>query len=321
MDVHMSRLVGPLGRGLSTLLIAGGLVLGLAPASASAAAPDARLAPLPGVARPATRTLTCSGTPEEPGVLAGRYDGNVSIEGLCDVNAGRAVVTGNLTLRPGSALLAAFALNDQTGSGESSLTVHGDVHVQEGATMLAGCDFQSFPCLDDPEPEHPTLSSRDRIYGNLVEQQPLGVVIHNSIIFGNVSENGGGGGLTCEPSGFFALFGSPVYSDYERSIIKGSLEVTGVTSCWLGVIEEHVSGNVRVNEDQLADPDAIEILSNKIRGNLNCQGDSNTWDTEDLTEELYPRTPKPNKVDGLRRGQCVLASPTEEGVPPVPGPF
>ena len=145
--------------------------------------------------------------------------------------------------------------------------------------------------------------------------------MHNSTISGNVQANGGGAGLTCEPTGIFALFGSPAYSDYENSTIRGNLEVSGVTSCWQGVIRDHVSGNVALLNNQFADPDAIEILSNQISGNLACQHNSHVWNSTDETEALYPRAPKPNTVRGFRSGQCVLASPATEGGPLGPGLF
>ncbi|MFZ1156091.1 MAG: hypothetical protein WAN93_14435 [Solirubrobacteraceae bacterium] len=312
---------------LSHLLVTGALVASIVALSASSAAADGP----PGhhgdwqrgksSHRPPSRANTCTGTPEAPGVLAGVYFGNVSIEGFCEVNAGQAHILGNLTARPGSVLLAAFGLDDQAGSGSSSLTVAGDLRVQSGATALLGCDPEHFACIDDPEPEHATLSSQDRIFGSLREQQPLGVVVHNSVILGNLSESGGGGGETCEPSGVFATFGSPVYSDYEDTTVGGNLNVSEVTSCWMGVIRDHVGGNVRIIDNQLADPDAIEILSNQIAGNLKCLQNSQTWDSSDETEAPYPRAPGPNTVGGRRTGQCVLASPATEGGPLGPGAF
>ncbi len=266
-------------------------------------------------------TQVCAGTPEAPGVLSGVYYGDVAVEGACVVNAGQAVVFGDLIVRPGAALLAGFALNDETGSGSSGLTVGGNVLVQSGAAAVMGCEAEHFPCFDD-NPEAPTLSSADHIGGSLLEQQPLGVVFHDSTVGGSIVESGGGGGLTCEPSGPFALFGVPVYSDYEDLTVRGSLEVGNLTSCWLGVARVQVGGDLRMIGNQLADPDAIEIIANQIRRNLACFGNSQVWDSADLGEEgLYPRLPEPNTVGGKRLGQCVLASPETEGGPLGPGPF
>jgi hypothetical protein len=278
----------------------------------------AALAAMSGTAL-AAQPHTCAGTPAEPGVLSGAYPGNVVVEGACAVNAGAALVRGNVTVRSGGALVAAFALDDTQGSGSSSLTIRGNLIVQGSAIL--GCDPQSFPCVDDPEPGSPTLSSATRISGNVLEQQPLGVVVHNSTISGNVSEVGGGGGLTCEPSGIFAVFGSPVYSDYEDSVIRGNLDVTGLSSCWLGFARVRLGGNMRLTGNQLADPDAIEVIDNQIAGNLGCQGNSMVWDSAEAGEGLFPRIPEPNTVGGHRSGQCVLASPATEGGPLGPGPF
>jgi hypothetical protein len=331
MGVLAIRLNGPLVHKLSVPLVVGGLVLGVMIMNASPAAAGGPPGGTPGRLhshppgrfhdRRPGRARVCTGTPQAPGALAGAYFGDVLVEGVCAVNAGQARVFGNLIVGPGSALVAAFALNDETGSGSSSLTVVGDLRVQVGATALLGCEAEHFACIDDPHPEAPSLSSQDRIYGNLWEQQPLGVVVHSSTVFGNVLEQGGGGGSSCEPSGIFTAFGSPVYSDYEDANIYGNLDVTGLTSCWLGVARTHVGGSVRMIDDQLADPDAIEILSNQIRGNLMCLHNSQVWDSAEEGESLYPRAPEPNAVGGTRLGQCVLASPATEGGPLGPGPF
>jgi hypothetical protein len=275
-----------------------------------------------GPAAAAGEPQTCSGTSDSPGVLAGTYSSNVVVSGFCAVNAGPAVVNGNLTVRPNSALVAAFGLNDQTGTGSSSLTVNGNLKVESGSALILGCTPVSFGCFDDPNQNNPTLSSPGSVSGNLDASQPLAVIVHNSVIGGNVSEAGGGGGLSCDPSGVFSDFGIPPYSDYEDSSIGGSLGVTGLTSCWLGMARDQVSGNMNVVNNQLLDPDAIEILSNQIGGNLLCQQNSNVWDSFDLSDTgLYPRQPAPNTVNGNRVGQCVLASPATEGGPPGPGPF
>ena len=269
-----------------------------------------------------SRSHTCTGTPEMPGSLAGFYRGDVTVEGVCVVNAGHAVVRGDLTVTPGSTLLAAFGLNDQTGSGSSTLTVVGDVRVKSGSTLLMGCEPEYFPCVDDPHPEPGTLSSRDHVFGNLIGQEALGIIVHDSVIGGNVKQTGGGGGVTCAPSGAFAtIIKSPVFSDYEDNKVYGNINVTGLQSCWMGFGRDNVDGNLRVINDQLAEPNAIEIIANEIEGNLVCRENKMVWDSAQPGATLFPRLPEPNKVQGDRRGQCKLASPTTEGGPLGPGPF
>jgi hypothetical protein len=276
----------------------------------------------------AAAPMTCSGTPGSPGVVAGTYSGNLLIEGFCTVNGGPAVVKGNLTVGPGAVLLAVFARNDQTRTGNSSLRVAGNLQVQSGATLLMGCEPNFFTCLDD---RSNTLSSSSTVQGNLVSGEPLGVIVHNSSVGGNVVEAGGGGGVSCQPAGPFAAFHSPVYSDYEDNSIGGNLVVSQLASCWLGVAREAVKGNTILTDNQLADPDAIEILSNHISGNLVCEDNSvpfgdfhdNVWDGFDSFGQtgLFPRTAAPNTVNGQRLGECVLASPTSIGGPLGPGLF
>jgi len=97
----------------------------------------------------AARRPICVGTTDAPGVLSGNYRSGVIIKGFCTVNDGPATIHGKLILAPGSALIAAYALNDLTGKGTSSLTVLGNVSVRHGATLVFGCDAAPFPCLDD----------------------------------------------------------------------------------------------------------------------------------------------------------------------------
>ena len=302
MDVSGFRQTHLIPRRLSLLLGAVGLALTILAASASAAAAD--------------RPSRCSGSFESPGVLAGTYSSNVVVDGACVVNAGPALIEGNLTVSPGAVVLADFS-----GHG-SELTVEGNLKVQRGATLILGCEpSPDFPCLGDPN-----VSSHGSVSGNLSAQQPLGVVVHSSTIDGNVQEVGGGGGFTCSNGGptvgGFHVFGEafgglPVFSDYSDSTIHGNLGVIGLTSCYLGVAREHVSGNVDLINNRLADPDAIEILENHISGNLLCEQNSQVWDSFEAVPAgpLFPRVPDRNEVSGHRVGQCVLASPETEGGP------
>ena len=300
-----------LGYALALCLIASGF-------SALAAAPAG-----------ARDTDTCTGSlndfPAHVGVLSGIHAGNVQINGACVVNAGPTEVKGNLTVLPGSALLATFGeTNFEPGSPASTLTVDGSVSVQSGGTLLLGCFATSFPCFDDPMagPDHsPTLNSAAKVGGNLMSTEPLGVIVHDGTVRGNVSENGGGGGVTCDPSGAFAAFGSPVYSDYEDSSVGGWMSISGLSSCWLGVARVHIGQSLTVTNDQLLDPDAIEILSNTIGGNLSCSGNRMVWDSADLTNDLYPRVWLPNSVGGKRMGQCEKAPSIEKPGGVSPGLF
>jgi len=257
-----------------------------------------------------TGTATCSGTPSAPGTLTGTYKSNVVVRGACEVNAGPAVVNGDLTISPGSVVLAAFALH------KSSLSVKGNIYVRAGAVAFLGCNPANSPCLDNPK-----LSSHVTVGLDLRSNQPLGVIVHNFTVGGDVIQTGGGGGVNCNPQGVFKLFKSPVFSTYEVGSVGGDVRISSVHSCWMGVVELQVGNTVVFHANKLADPDAIEILSNHITGNLICRGNSRTWDSGDLGPHLFPRQPEPNTVGRNRKGQCVLSSPTKPGGQPGPGPF
>jgi len=296
-------------RNLSCLVFSGAVIGGVLAAT-----------PVTPAGAAVTGTTTCSGTPSAPGVLTGTH-GAVVVKGACEVNAGAAVVNGDLTLSPGSALLAAFALNDQTGSGTSSLAVTGNVLVRAGATLLMGCNPANFACLDDPNQSNPTLSMHPTVGLDLRSNQPLGVIVHNFSVGGDVIQTGGGGGVNCKPQGVFKLFQSPVYSTYEVGTVGGDILISSVHPCWMGVVEMHVGNTVVMYQNKLADPDTIEILSNNITGNLICRGNSRTWDNGDIGPNLFPRQPEPNTVGRNRKGQCVLSSPNTKTDKPGPGPF
>jgi len=264
----------------------------------------------------------CFGTAHAPGVLSGTYSSNVVVEGRCVVDAGPAVVKGDLTIRPNSALYADFALNARNRRGRvgSHLQVVGKISVGSGATLVLGCDAASYPCADDPSlkrPEEPPfLSSRSQVGHGISANGALSVIVHNDAITGGVAQLAGGGGAFCGPEG------SAVFSAYEDSTITGKVSISGLSSCWLGLARLHVKGNLTVNNDQLADPDAVEILANNITGNLACSGDSNVWDTvAEHFGSLFPRLPQPNRVGGLRSGQCIQQSSVTLGGPPGEGPF
>jgi hypothetical protein len=293
---------------VSRVLAAGTLVLSAA--GVLAATPTSALADEDG--------YTCAGSgPQSPGVLAGGSYSSVVVKGFCEVSAGVAVVRGDLTVRPGGVLAAAFAHNDRTGHGKSELIVHDDLTVEKGGVAFLGCDAQEFPCRDDP-----TRSAPIEVHGDITANQALGVVLHHGDIGGDIVVNGGGGGVSCAPTGAFAaLFNSPAFTALELSRIGGDVRVSRYDSCWLGLENNHVGGDARFVNNQLADPDAVEIQSNSIRDDLVCFKNSMVWDSGDGPGGLFPRTPAPNTVHGERAGQCVLSSPTSPGGPSGPGPF
>lgn len=249
----------------------------------------------------AAAPYTCSGTLDHPGVLSGSYSTNVFVSGVC-VTGGPTTVAGNVFLQDGSALIA------------DDFTATGNLHVGSGATLVGGPTEEG----DESGPPPPATF---HVGGNLIATQPLGVVLHGSDIAGNVVESGGGGGFNCDPSGIFAVFEEPVFSVIgEGSHVGGNVTISGLTSCWLGLTHSQFDGSVHILNNQLADPDAVEILDNDIGGNIVCEQNSMMWDSADITENLYPRMWEPNRVSGMRVGQCVTAPALTLGGT-SPGPF
>jgi hypothetical protein len=248
---------------------------------------------------------TCAGgTREAPVTLTGTYNSNVVVEGNCALNGGPVVIRGNLTIKEGASLSGLYGMNHLPSGGPAPrLTVYGNVLVKPGAALDIGCEPVFQKCSDDPqtgEEEPGTLASRERIYGNLTATGSFLVVVHATRVAGDVSERGGGPGLD----------GCSAYSDFEDMQIAGNIAVTGLESCWLGFARDRVAGNMTVANDQLSDPDAIEILANRIGGNLACRGNKSVWDSVESGPEGFPRIPQPNKVGGRRSGQCVYESAT-----------
>ncbi len=282
------------------VVLASGMLLALIPALASASGPH-----------------VCKGTAKKPGVLKGSYPDGVIVEGFCLVNRGAARVTGTVEVESDGALVAAF------GNHHSRLTVLGDVTVESGAAAVIGCNTTSFPCVDTPHGSKPTTHSYPRITGNVASSGALGVIIHSATIGGSVTQSEGGGGRSCAPpkKGIFALFHSPVYSDYEDNTISGNLSISDMRTCYIGLARDVVQRSINLTENTLGDKDAIEVLQNQVLGNLVCEDNTHVWDSAETGKGLFPRKLERNRVTGEREGQCEKASPIKKGGKSAGGPF
>jgi hypothetical protein len=248
-----------------------------------------------------TKTTTCSGTAKAPGVLKGRYKGNVAVSGVCVVNAGRVVVADNLTVSAGSVLNATFGLDRGKKGTYSNLTVDGNLNVKAGAVLVMGCNPTNFPCMDDPNSKKPTISSWDWVRGSLISTDPLGVIVHSSFIGRNLTEKGGGGGVTCTPQGIFKALNSPVFSDYENVIVGGNMNISDIRTCWFGSVRDDIHGNFSNTDNKMADPDADEVIGNYVNGSLTCSKNSPAVQFGD-SSTAFPIGP--NVVNGAAKGEC-----------------
>ncbi len=301
---------------LGTAAMLLGMLAAGAPATAATAPP----------AHSALRSFVCSGTATSPGSLPGGRYASVVVRGVCAVNAGIVRVRHDVTVTSGGALIAAFGRNDVARTGRSQLTVGGNLTVGRRAVLVLGCYAKKvtafghtsaeFPCLDDPNPQAPTLAMHPVIGGSLLASGALGVVTHNATIAGSVLQRGGGGGLTCKPIGLFKLFQSPAYSTYEDSLVGRNVSITGLRSCWMGMPRNKVLGSMTIAGNRMADPDAMEIVSNVVLRNLSCFANSPKVQFGDSDG-------RPNKVGGRASGECgfgviLLSPPPSEHIPVKP---
>jgi hypothetical protein len=81
--------------------------------------------------------------------------------------------------------------------------------------------------------------------------------------------NGGGGGRNCKPN---PLLHSPNFSTIEDTSVYGNVFFANMRTCWFGLIRDHVHGNITLRGNRFADPDADEVVTNVIFGNVSCSG-------------------------------------------------
>lgn len=220
---------------------------------------------------------TCTGG----AIPAGTYAA-LTVTGSCSIPSGSVTVLGSVTVAGPKALL------DVHGQ-DGTLTVNSGILVRQGGGLVYGCSGD-LGCTTPPN---------NRVAGGIVADQPLAVILHGLTIGGSVLIHGGGGGVSCEPNERLAgLFpGAPPYVLVEDSSVGGSILVSGVQSCWFGIIRDTVRGSVAVSNNSFADPDATEIVTNKIGGSLVCFGNN-------PAPQVGDSGGGPNQVGGAKVGQC-----------------
>lgn len=234
----------------------------------------------------------------------------VVITGQCYMPVGTITIRNDLSVAPG-ALLDAVTPGDPVAGPvvPATVVVRGNVSVGPGAVLLFGCS-PGIACSNPPG------ISNDRIGGNLSGYGALGVVVHSASIGGSVALFGGGGGTNCNTtpptppstdaapapwSDDASLANTPVYSDFEDTTVGGNLTINGLQSCWLGTLREQVGGSVTLANNALADPDALEVASNLISGNMTCYGNTAGGVS---TVQYGDSGGAPNTVGGWASGQC-----------------
>lgn len=255
----------------------------------------ATVAPVAAAVGGAAPSATCSGSFDQPGILASGTYSSVSVTGPCFVPPSSTIaVLHGLTVEPGGFLVAAGALDGPAPSCTRSITISGGVAVKPGGSLILG-DGEGSGCV----PNTHTV-----VNGGLHANGAIDLIIHGVVVNGGLDSMGGGDGGPCN----FASPTGPVYATVEDSQVNGGLTLSGYNACWLGFARNHVTGGVTLQNNVLDDPDAMEILSNSINGGLACSGNvaggvpraTNLVDNPDGSH-----SPEPNTVHGLETGQCV----------------
>ena len=216
--------------------------------------------------------VTCHGGT----IAAGTYK-SLRVTGACTL-----VASGNVTVRHNVVVTGTGLFNAGT---PAKLRVGGDVIVQHHGATAIGCS---------PDIGCASLGA-DVIRGDLRAQRAAATIVHGTTIWGSASIRGGGQSEDCS---VIAPFGAPYYSVIEDSTIHGSLVIRGLHTCWLGVIRNHVSGSVRLIGNRFGDPDADEVVTNVIGGNLDCFNNI-------AAPHVGDSGGAPNVVAGQKRGECV----------------
>src|SRR5262249_21752464 len=102
------------------------------------------------------------------------------------------------------------------------------------------------------------------------------------------------GGVTCDP---VPGLGFPAYSTVEDSKIGSAVTISGLHSCWMGFFRNQVAGDVLIQHNTFADPDAPEVTDNLIDGRLGCFDNSPSAHVGDSGGG-------PNQARGGKFGEC-----------------
>jgi hypothetical protein len=229
----------------------------------------------------ATTNGSCSGGT----VAAGTY-GNLTITGFCMLDGGNVTVQHNVKVTSTGALDAMFS--------ESTLTIGGNLIVDTGGLLALGCDPVESACMDNPNG-----TSSHSVGHNLIADGAVLMIVHDNHIGGNVEQEGGGGGFSCN-----VLFpnGPPAFTDYANNTIGGQASVTGLRTCWDGFSHNVVAGNVQLSDNQTAIPDGNLVDGNHIGRNLSCTADTPAPHLSDGPIQIL------NVVGGKASGQCAAIS-------------
>ena len=208
-------------------------------------------------------------------IRGGTYE-SLTIAGNCTLTSkGTVHVMGNVVVR-GHAILNTLT--------PGTFNVDGNVTVRAKGVAGLGCN---------DEVGCPT-ESNDHIGGNLRGRDAWAVIVEQEHVGGLISIIGGGKTKNCSSTG---LLGGPFFATVHDATVGGNVIVRRLRTCWFGLIRTTVGGSVRVFGNSFGDPDATEIVTNTIAGNLACFNNVPAAQVGDSGGS-------PNTVGGRKRGEC-----------------
>ena len=203
----------------------------------------------PGSAAGAGSAYTCTGG----SIPSGSYS-SITVAGSCDVVPDAVIqVAGNLNVAPGAYFDAQSA--------PATITVGRNVTAAAGSVVGLGCQPRSLvqnsahPCTVEPE-GHSVITVNGNVTGTDAQ-----VVLLNGVTVGrNVTLTGGGS--------------EEIPWSVKNNTVGGNITMSGITDEWVGVMFNHVAGNVNLSDITLHDVDpgapGVYIVSNHVGNNLNC---------------------------------------------------
>jgi hypothetical protein len=148
----------------------------------------------------------------------------------------------------------------------ADVDVKGGVRIGNGATFILGSEEGT---------------GGGTIRGGVRADGPASLQLHFANVSGGVKMLGG--------NGFF--------STVEDNHISGGATINGYSGFWLGFIRNTVKGSVKLNNNQMEDPDANEFVTNTVRGSLICHNNS-------PAPQVGDSEGSPNVVSGRKVDQC-----------------
>lgn len=231
-------------------------------------------------------------------ISSGTY-ASLTVKGVCWIPDGANVtVRGNLYVAPGAQLNGVDPTFTLAWFNMARIHVRGNVIVGAGAILGLGCTpaMANDPFFPFPKCS-PTHNADVVVGGDLIAANALTIYLDGITVHGNLVSAGGGPGRGPDVTQENPAFNYVI----KDSTIGHDLVVTGWRGGWNGSIRNHVGRNLVYVNNKGLDPDANEIITNVVGGNLVCFDNVHAAQYGDA--QFVPGA-APNVVGGRALGEC-----------------